>query len=1650
MSVSRTGFHFAPISHGPVTAQWSASTPNHLSAGTKHKHSHSEPRAMYGAQHQPQQHPFPPQPSSSRGPGRGPGHSRTGATHGLDDDDELERQLDYETDANTEYNAVQLSANIRPRELPPVQGRPRDKGKERSKDRSKDKDRGRPSKAQRQLVADQARRTRRRKEGLDSDTTQGDDTDDGEYVTGHGSSRRHASAGGRGFKPTPTQQPAPASSSMPNIPPTSAHPYISKVYTSPAGQYGYPQQPGYGAQPGYGYAQQPGGYGATQQPGAYAQQYGGPPYQGTPGAGGYFSPAAPASANFPNLFASTDPRNNPNDSARQEAEAAGRRKLRENPLPGLPGQGALGGMPRLGAGGMPALAGGGVPGAGGIPGLGGAGMPGLDGRGMPGLDGRGGMPALAGGMPGLAGGGIPGAGGLGTLPGGYGGQPATREKSKSKGHTKAASTGTLPAQSHAQTYPQYAPPMRAPKTSDPPTLPSKSSKGRLSRERDRGRSGERDRDKDASRSRSRQRPGWETAESLLNQPQGPDGLRGVRDGPTILHGAHHGGPTMINGVPVVNAGPPLERTSSRSKWGKITGLFTRGRRGSATSQNAPEPATYVPPPTAPPPTTRHKSGLRNLSFDRFRRGPGQNPPSEPGHIPLRGHQDRPDIGIPPGQVPVGIYVDKYGKIIDPPEEFFGSGRGQGGAAGRGRVQGFRPGRGEEDVEGPVRLDGPGRRTSSDVGFTGGPGIGGRGELPGMIRRISSDAPMPGYGIGMGPPPLGGQRPSVDSRRPSLEGPDAYGPAPRHRSGSGSSHLQPPLLTGTIGTSGIPGFESRSPGISPGMSAGVPPPIGAGMPPPMIPSMGAGIPPPLKSPAGLARQSSWEARSAGMGGSLISPHTPRGVPSPHMHMPSPHLPKGTPRYASESILSPRPSEAATPYTQNARYEAAGATPYMRDREPSIATTVPRTLPRPRTADSTAFGGMTQEPPSPMDTPSPDVTEADVARAAQHRDAFEWAEQEAMDRVDRGDESAPYIFNGFPTWVNWDLFTRLENRERESEGLEPLPRVTSMTRPEKLQDIYDEWHTTRDKWVDRFWDPTWARFMHETGGPIQRELAEERQTPTGRALEAARVYQRENSELPLAKREFSRGYLWDDGYMHKDWQWIKLKPWKWTVEHENDERRANGRAPLPRYNPGMSQDDWRDVRDVWHTTASKWAEKRKDLEWVERDRREGVTPDRRMQLEQQFLRSRAQHKVIRKASGQRSREALRPEERDKIRHDSAMEVLARRQEAYKHAQASGTPRISEAELAKRRQAQQELDELMRTPATVHPRPASSVGHGSMRRGEGSVRLGGPSVGHGASRDAFGRLHDDDTSPYDSTSSEDVPPANPYLRAPGGLPPPPPADPLPDWMRRQKTSDPPSSSHQSGPGRNPSVPSVNKPKKPGILKGILKRTLSMQRNNNQNRPGRNNSQRQNDQPSHNSFGGKFGQGQSRSEVSPIDNPWAGAFRSAHPVTVQPVRFDRGHPFSMTSPHALDYEGKLYPSAIHLWHALRFLRRPAGRGRGRAEESWHPELAEGIRQASEPELYADQWAHAGAIGKDGTIMRSLQRPDWEEVQMDKMDEVLALKFTQHPALGRMLMSTNPAQLLYMWDAPWGAGPDLKGPNNLGKAIMRCRDRLMLQYQGR
>ncbi|KIM82276.1 hypothetical protein PILCRDRAFT_88706 [Piloderma croceum F 1598] len=145
--------------------------------------------------------------------------------------------------------------------------------------------------------------------------------------------------------------------------------------------------------------------------------------------------------------------------------------------------------------------------------------------------------------------------------------------------------------------------------------------------------------------------------------------------------------------------------------------------------------------------------------------------------------------------------------------------------------------------------------------------------------------------------------------------------------------------------------------------------------------------------------------------------------------------------------------------------------------------------------------------------------------------------------------------------------------------------------------------------------------------------------------------------------------------------------------------------------------------------------------------------------------------------------------------------------------------------------------------------------------------------------------------------------------------------------------------------------------------------------------------------------------SHISPLrfsnddDNPWTG--------------------FTTFSSHQIVYQDKVYPSAYHLLQALGFLEH-------------RPDLAEQIRTCTSlQDVYNlsrtwDEHAH------------------WDQVETKK-DEVLYLKFKQHPELCRLLIDTYPAELIYTADDPY-LGQDAAGVggNELGKALMRVRDRLI------
>ncbi|KAI0715555.1 DUF1768-domain-containing protein [Fomitopsis betulina] len=139
----------------------------------------------------------------------------------------------------------------------------------------------------------------------------------------------------------------------------------------------------------------------------------------------------------------------------------------------------------------------------------------------------------------------------------------------------------------------------------------------------------------------------------------------------------------------------------------------------------------------------------------------------------------------------------------------------------------------------------------------------------------------------------------------------------------------------------------------------------------------------------------------------------------------------------------------------------------------------------------------------------------------------------------------------------------------------------------------------------------------------------------------------------------------------------------------------------------------------------------------------------------------------------------------------------------------------------------------------------------------------------------------------------------------------------------------------------------------------------------------------------------------------------------------YDRDKPyyeFTNFSPHGIQWEDKRYPTAEHLFQAHKFF-------------DTAPLIAEEIRHLS---------SARDALAKAGRH-RDRQRADWFTVNIGVMDAVLHAKFTQHLELRELLLGTQEAELIEdsPVDAFWGWGSDGMGSNELGRALMRLRERL-------
>ena len=128
----------------------------------------------------------------------------------------------------------------------------------------------------------------------------------------------------------------------------------------------------------------------------------------------------------------------------------------------------------------------------------------------------------------------------------------------------------------------------------------------------------------------------------------------------------------------------------------------------------------------------------------------------------------------------------------------------------------------------------------------------------------------------------------------------------------------------------------------------------------------------------------------------------------------------------------------------------------------------------------------------------------------------------------------------------------------------------------------------------------------------------------------------------------------------------------------------------------------------------------------------------------------------------------------------------------------------------------------------------------------------------------------------------------------------------------------------------------------------------------------------------------------------------------------------FSNFAGYPIKLKGKTWPTSEHYFQAQKFA--------GQPDE-------EEIRNANSPMLVA-------RMGRDRK--RPLRR-DWESVKVAIMREAVLAKFTQHPELRELLLSTGDAKIVEHTanDDYWGDGGNGSGKNKLGQILMEVREQL-------
>lgn len=121
--------------------------------------------------------------------------------------------------------------------------------------------------------------------------------------------------------------------------------------------------------------------------------------------------------------------------------------------------------------------------------------------------------------------------------------------------------------------------------------------------------------------------------------------------------------------------------------------------------------------------------------------------------------------------------------------------------------------------------------------------------------------------------------------------------------------------------------------------------------------------------------------------------------------------------------------------------------------------------------------------------------------------------------------------------------------------------------------------------------------------------------------------------------------------------------------------------------------------------------------------------------------------------------------------------------------------------------------------------------------------------------------------------------------------------------------------------------------------------------------------------------------------------------------------------SAHAIEYDGVMYPTVEHAFHALKFA---------------DPELREQIRSCGSPL----------AAWELGRKLKSQRRVDWDEVKVGVLTDLLRAKITQHQDVREALLTTGREDIVEVNpnDGFWGSGDDGNGLNHTGNILMKLR----------